>query len=91
MDEALTANTGMSTADRLKGLGKQMTINKKGTKTEMQNVASGWWGSIDKEVTTETNTPTQVTGFDMSDAMQQLLAMGYTQEAAYEALNDTVE
>ena len=87
MDEALFANTGVSTADRLKGLGKQMTINKKTTET--QTLASGKWGSIEKEVTKET--PTEVTGFDMSDAMDQLLAMGYTQEAAYEALNDTVK
>ena len=92
MDEALVANTGISTSDRLKGLGKQMTISKvSGTKTEWQTTKGAFGKTVTKEVEVPNVTKEEVTGFDMSDAMDQLLAMGYTQEAAYEALNDTVK
>ena len=82
-DKALTDTTGMSTIDRLKS-----------SKVQIKNgYQSTYVPSSSGHVMTRVGEDESVekSGYDLSDTMQQLLAMGYSQTQAYEAMAKITE
>jgi hypothetical protein len=84
MNAALERNTGYSIEDRLKKNGKTVNTAIYGEKTDF------WTGEKSTDYSKITGYQEQ-TGFDLSDNLNQLLAMGLSEEAAYDALTKTMQ
>ena len=84
MNNALEKNTGYSIEDRIKKNGKTVNTAIYGEKTNF------WTGEKTTDYS-DIKGYEEKTGFDLSDNLNQLLAMGLSEEAAYDALTKTMQ